>query len=86
MRKPVSFICVAPQAEHVSLIGDFNEWHPNATPMHRHVDGSWQVQVHLTHGHHRYQFLVDGQPMLDPRAQGVARNEKNEKVSLLAVS
>jgi hypothetical protein len=24
--------------------------------------------------------------MLDPRAQGIARNEQNEKVSLLAVS
>jgi hypothetical protein len=31
-------------------------------------------------------FLVDGKPTLDPRAQGVAPNEANEKVSLLAVS
>ena len=27
-----------------------------------------------------------GQPLLDPRAMGVARNEKNERVSLIAVS
>jgi hypothetical protein len=42
--------------------------------------------VVLGHGHHHYQFLIDGKPTLDPRAQGIARNEQNEKVSLIAVS
>jgi hypothetical protein len=42
------------------------------------------IPVH--HGHHRYVFLVDGKPMLDPRAQGIARNDQNERVSLIAVS
>lgn len=68
------------------VIGDFNDWHPTATPMKKHVDGSWHAQLMLGHGHHHYQFLIDGKPMLDPRAQGIARNERNEKVSLLAVS
>jgi 1,4-alpha-glucan branching enzyme len=86
MLKPISFICIAPQAQHVTLVGDFNDWHPDACPMKRHVDGSWQTQISLNHGHHHYQFLVDGKPILDPRAQGIARNERNEKVSLIAVS
>jgi hypothetical protein len=42
--------------------------------------------VHLHHGHHRYLFLVDDKPVLDPQATGIARDEFNEKVSLLAVS
>ena len=84
--KPVNFSLLAADAKEVSLIGDFNDWHPSANPMKRHPDGSWQVQVQLGHGYHHYQFLVDGKPTLDPRAQGIARNEKNEKVSLLAVS
>ena len=54
--------------------------------MKKQADGSWFTQVSLNHGHHHYQFLVDGKPTLDPRAQGVARNERNEKVSLLSVS
>jgi len=29
---------------------------------------------------------VDGKPMLDPKAQGVARDHQGEKVSLIAVS
>ncbi len=86
MAKPVNFVCIAPQAQQVYLVGDFNDWHPEATPMKKQVDGAWLTQVQLNHGHHHYQFLVDGKPTLDPKAQGIARNEKNEKVSLLAVS
>jgi 1,4-alpha-glucan branching enzyme len=86
MAKPVNFICLAPNAQTVHLMGDFNDWDPAAYPMKRQPDGAWLIQIPLNHGHHHYQFLVDGKPTLDPRAQGIARNEKNEKVSLLAVS
>jgi 1,4-alpha-glucan branching enzyme len=54
--------------------------------MNRSVDGWWQVQIELTHGHHQYHFIVDGQPMLDPHATGIVHNEQNERVSLVAVS
>ena len=84
--KPVNFTCVAPSAQAVTLIGDFNDWHPDAHPMKRQPDGAWTLQVQLSHGHHHYQFLIDGKPTLDPRAQGTVRNERDEKVSLLLVS
>lgn len=84
--KPVNFYCVAPQAKSVSLLGDFNGWNPLANRMQPQPDGSWLAQVQLHHGHHQYHFLVDGEPVLDPNAHGVARNGRNEKVSLIAVS
>jgi len=86
MLKPVSFFCLAPEAREASVIGDFNDWRAEANPMRRQPDGGWAVQIPLHHGHHRYLFLVDGQPQLDPRAQGYARNARNERVSLIAVS
>ena len=86
MLKPVNFVCNAPDARHVSLVGDFNDWDATAYPMKRQPDGAWLIQIPLNHGHHHYQFLVDGKPILDPRAQGEARKEENGKVSLLAVS
>jgi 1,4-alpha-glucan branching enzyme len=86
MSKPVNFICVAPEATQVYLLGDFNGWNPVASPMKRQPDGAWLIQVPLHHGHHHYRFLVDGKPVLDPRAQGIARDQKGEKVSLIAVS
>jgi len=86
MTKPVNFICTVPEAKQVYLLGDFNNWNPTAHPMNRQPDGAWLLQVQLNHGHHHYRFLVDGKPTLDPRAQGIARDQKGEKVSLIAVS
>ena len=83
---PVNFACLAPEAKEVYLVGDFNDWDPTALPMSRRPDGAWFLQTHLSHGHHHYMFLVDGKSTLDPNAQGVARNEQGEKVSMLAVS
>jgi 1,4-alpha-glucan branching enzyme len=86
MVKPVNFVCVAPGATHVALVGDFNAWDPGVHPMKRQPDGAWLLQVPLHHGHHQYAFVVDGKVALDARAHGVARNHKGEKVSLLAIS
>jgi len=82
--RSVHFYCAAPRARSVELVGDFNEWHP--TPMQRSVDGWWCAEVELCHGHHQYRFLVDGRPMLDPHAAGIARDGRDEPVSLIAVS
>jgi 1,4-alpha-glucan branching enzyme len=86
MAKPINFVCLAPDAHKVFLLGDFNDWDPSSHPMKKQPDGAWQAQVPLTHGHHHYRFLVDGKPILDPRAQGVARDHTGQKVSLMAVS
>jgi len=86
MVKPINFFCVAPTARGVSVLGDFNAWDPGSHPMKRQPDGNWLLQIPLHHGHHHYVFLVDGKAVLDPRAQGVARNQKGDRVSLLSVS
>lgn len=83
---PVNFLCAAPQATRVSVVGDFNQWNPDANPMEKAFDGSWQASISIKHGHHQYAFLVDGVMQVDPRGQGVSRNAKNERVSILAVS
>ena len=84
--KPINFICLAPEAKQVFLIGDFNQWNLTSHPMKRNVDGSWHLPVSLGHGGHHYQFLIDGERKNDPRAQGLARNAAGEKVSMLMVS
>ncbi len=85
-RHHVTFCCDAPQAESVRLVGDFNGWDCSETPMRRMPDGRWLASLELNHGHHRYLFLVDGEPQLDPKATGIARDDQNNRVSLIAVS
>jgi 1,4-alpha-glucan branching enzyme len=77
---------MASSASAVSLVGDFNNWRPEAHPMKQTPDGTWALTVELRHGHHRYAFLVDGHLTLDPRAQGVTRNDHGQRVSLIPVS
>lgn len=84
--KPVIFRCLDSQAKSVTVMGDFNDWHPESHPMNQQFDGTWRVEIPMNHGHHHYLFCIDGKPTLDPAAQGLARNEKGEKVCLLSVS
>ena len=82
----VNFYCRAPEAKSVSLVGDFNGWAATAHPMTRMPDGGWVIRLELPHGHHQNLFLVDGKPTLDPNAMGKVHNERNETVSLIAIS
>ena len=84
--KPINFFFLAGQAKEAFLIGDFNDWNPASHPMKKGHDGAFHISITLGHGGHHYQFLVDGKCVNDPRAQGLARNEKGEKVSLILVS
>ena len=80
------FFCHAPEAKQVSIVGDFNNWNPNATPMIRKPDGYWMVSLELRHGYHQYVFLVDGKRLLDANATGKAKDSQNQPVSLVAIS
>jgi hypothetical protein len=67
----VRFELVAPEAERVSLVGDFNNWSQN-----QHIlddsdnDGVWEVEVPLDRGEvYTYNFLInDNEWIPDPRA------------------
>ena len=64
----VKFVFVAPTASRVSLVGDFNSWDAEATPMAR-TGGTWSVTVPLRAGRHVYSFVVNGTDWLpDPSA------------------
>jgi 1,4-alpha-glucan branching enzyme len=80
------FFCHAPGAKRVSIIGDFNNWNPNANPMIRQPDGQWMASLELSHGYHHYAFLVDGKRVLDAHAVGRTRDSQNQPVSLAAIS
>jgi 1,4-alpha-glucan branching enzyme len=84
--RSVVFICDAPAAAAVTLIGDFNHWNTHSHPLQKQPDGGWLLRMEMKHGHHRYAYLVDGALTLDPRAMGVTRNDEGQRVALIAVS
>ena len=53
--------CVwAPNAREVSLVSDFNNWQGGATPMHRHDDGSWEVEIDALPEYTPYKYCIVG--------------------------
>lgn len=60
-RQIVRFVLQAPGAQRVSLVGEFNDWDPTATPLRpAAADGSWIVEVQMVPGRHQYAFIIDG--------------------------
>ena len=57
----VQFMLVAPNAQTVSVVGDFNDWDPAAMPLREAAGaGVWTITVPLTAGRHQYVFMVNG--------------------------
>ncbi|MEO8296120.1 MAG: isoamylase early set domain-containing protein [Gemmatimonadota bacterium] len=65
----VSFALEAPSANHVTLVGDFNNWDPQATPLRRvSSNGRWETTVPLRPGRYQFTFMIDGTRWVaDPR-------------------
>lgn len=85
----VQFVLFAPTAARVSVVGDFNDWDPQATPLvaSRQRAGFWTVDVPLAPGRHEYAFLLDGSRwMADPAAPVVADGEFGTPNSTLTVT
>ncbi len=76
----------SPKAQSVTLAGDFNDWDTERTKLRRNMGGLWEVALKLTHGRHRYVFVVDGDCVLDPNANGTEKTEEGYKTSLIFVS
>lgn len=69
-----AFVCdVKPDAKEVYLVGDFNDWDPQADRMVKRK-GVFQKLLQLEPGEYQYKFLVDGQWHADPSAAAQVPN------------
>ncbi|MEO6525483.1 MAG: hypothetical protein ABIP93_02550, partial [Gemmatimonadaceae bacterium] len=66
----VQFVLVAPTAQSVAVVGDFNNWGLNNSALAaENHNGVWSVSASVKAGVHRYAFLVNGkQYVADPTA------------------
>ncbi|MCK4236211.1 MAG: isoamylase early set domain-containing protein, partial [Candidatus Krumholzibacteria bacterium] len=58
-----------PDAFEVCIIGSFNNWEPDSTPMKKNEDGLWTVSIFLTPGRYPYKFLINRKiKIIDPHS------------------
>lgn len=83
----VRFVLADSSARTVSLVGDFNGWARERTPLHATARaGVWSVSVPLTAGRHEYAFIVNGERWVaDPLSPG-NRDEFGTESSVLLLA
>jgi len=72
--KKVRFEFVDPEAQRVSVAGDFNGWDADRIPLKRDVRGIWRASLSLEAGRYEYLFRVDDTWQADPNAQNRVDN------------
>ena len=83
----VRFVFIAPRAASVALVGDFNNWRREATPLRpTGSDGIWSVSVPMSRGSHQYAFVIDGTEWVaDPAAGTSVTDDFGTTTSVLTV-
>ncbi|MDF1752949.1 MAG: alpha-amylase family glycosyl hydrolase [Verrucomicrobiales bacterium] len=80
----VHFRLWAPNADEVSVVGDFNDWDPAADPMKRGDDDHWDIDVKGADVGDEYKFVIkNGDQTLsknDPRAREMTNSAGNSIV------
>ena len=82
---PVRFEFTHPTAKTVCIAGTFNNWQPDAKPMHRTEGGHWLKETSLPSGNYEYCLVVDGIWSPDPSAKETSENPFGGKNSVLRV-
>jgi hypothetical protein len=71
-------------ADHIAVVGDFNGWCTDATPMRQGRDGVWRATIDLPYGSHcQFRYLVDGRWMTDYHADCAVVNDYGSENSLI---
>jgi hypothetical protein len=86
----MTFVFVTHDASKVSIVGDFNQWNADATPMARIANSNaWTVTVPLSVGRHVYSFYAvgaDGEKWLnDPNAPAAPDDGFGRRNSVILV-
>ena len=71
-------------ADHIAVVGDFNQWDAKATPLHQERDGVWRAVIELPVGHrYEFRYLVDDYWLTDYQADSFTRNAYGTDNSVL---
>jgi hypothetical protein len=85
-KRSVEFV-LRTSASSVSLVGDFNDWDPHATPLRASSDSLWSVVVPLRPGRYHYTFVVDGTRWRrDPAAPRALEDDFGTPTSVITIA
>lgn len=73
-------------ADHIFVVGEFNNWERNSLPMTQDRDGVWKLMLDLPAGRsYEFRYLVDDRWLTDGYADGVVTNPYGTQNSVIQV-
>lgn len=83
----VRLVLLQPEAQSVSVAGDFNGWNPGQTKLERSEGGVWTATIPLRPGRYQYMFVIDGKQWIaDPLAGEASGDGFGSENAVLDVS
>lgn len=80
------FVFNAQSASRVTIVGDFNDWDPEASPLQKMGKGVWTITIPLAPGRYQYTFVVDGTTWVaDPVAPRTLEDDFGQPNSIITV-
>ena len=80
------FVFNAPSASRVHIVGDFNDWDSEASPLQGMGQGVWTITIPLAPGRYQYTFVVDGTVWVaDPVAPRTLEDDFGRPNSIITV-
>lgn len=71
-------------ADRIYLVGDFNGWDRQQTPMRQDRHGVWRVELDLPYGERfEFRYLVDNHWLTDSHSDGVTPNSYGTQNSIV---
>ncbi len=83
--KKISFTFESPEAQSVSVVGDFNGWDNDRTQLRRGKKDIWERDIKLRSGRYEYKFFVDGNWTIDPKNNNRVGNSFGSENSVLDI-
>lgn len=68
--KKVEFHCCPSNAREVFVAGTFNDWKPDAAPLHKDLSNvRWTTTLQIPPGYYEYKFVIDGHWTCESRCE-----------------
>jgi 1,4-alpha-glucan branching enzyme len=83
--KQVKLTCQVPDAQSVSLAGDFCDWQTDRYQLKGDPKGLWIAKIMLPPGRYEYRFVVDGEWLNDPNCAERTPNQFGSENCVLRV-
>ena len=83
--KKTTFQVELPEANAVALVGDFNGWNGDATPMKKNKSGVWKTDLKLEAGSYQFRYLVDSSSWLNDVETAATPNDFGTENSIYSV-